>query len=353
MSTRTEDEGTTPTGAVNFTRLDSFMAGELAGDTTSPVTRKQLSGGMSQMTIIYELPGGGEADRLVVRVPPTEGPLDPYEPIVEAKLMTAVGEFGIAAPEVALIEATGEVIGRAFYATRFVSGAMSAEGAFGPNASADRMAEAYVDQLAAIHAVPVHAPGSDGVPLSALLEPMPVKTPAGVLDRWTEAIAARGLRVPAYQDFLRTWLLARMPRDSGAEALVHGDYRLANMLWTEHSDIAAAMDWEEAGIGDPYLDLAWTLMGSVDDDDEVYGLMKRGWILERYAAQTGVEIDRRRLLWWEVAVGWMLLCMNSLAAWFAAATPSRDMRPLLFCFFNRRIATGYLRKIEAYEKAAS
>jgi aminoglycoside phosphotransferase (APT) family kinase protein len=350
-ATSTADDTT----VMDLDRLDRFMAKALTGSEDAPVSRRQLTGGMSQMTIMYRPVGAdgtpaSDQEQLVVRVPPLAGPLEPYDPYVEGTLMTTVGGFGIAVPEVALIEDTGEAIGRPFYVTRFVRGAMTAEGTFGPDADLDRMAKAYVDQLVALHNVPVDQAGVAGVTLSNLLGKMPEKTPAAVIDRWTEAVASRDLRVPVYQQFLREWLLMRRPEDDGRRAVAHGDYRLANMLWSGDSEIAAAMDWEEAGLGDPYADLAWTLIGTFDDDDDVLGLASRRWIIDRYAAQAGIDLDYGRLLWWEVASGWTLLCMNAVAIGSIVRGDMRDVRPLLYCYLNRRIAAGPLRKIEAYEK---
>src|SRR5437588_11457808 len=103
-------------GAVDLDRLDRYMAKALTGDEDGAVSRTQLSGGMSQMTVIYRPIGrdgtpAPDAEQLVVRVAPTSGPLEPYDPVVEATLMTTVGGFGIAAPEVALSEGTGTVHG--------------------------------------------------------------------------------------------------------------------------------------------------------------------------------------------------------------------------------------------------
>jgi len=91
-------------------------------------------------------------------------------------------------------------------------------------------------------------------------------------------------------------------------------------------------------------------MGTFDDDDDVLGLASRGWILDRYATQAGIELDRQRLLWWEVASGWSLLCMNAIASGYIVEGVNRDVRALLYCFLNRRIAGAPLRKIEAYEQ---
>jgi aminoglycoside phosphotransferase (APT) family kinase protein len=349
---------TDDTRAVDLDRLDRFMAAAMLGDEAAPVSRHQLSGGMSQVTVIYSpaQPGGApapDADKLVVRVAPLQGPLEPYDAVAEATLMTTVAGFGIPVPEVALIERTGDAIGRPFYATKFVPGAMSAEGGFGPEAQHDKMAETYVNQLVAVHAVPTEVRGQNGISLSELLSPLPQKTPEAVLERWTRALEERHVRIPAYQQFLRDWLLLRMPQDDGSRALVHGDYRLANMLWTTDSEIAAAMDWEEAGLGDPYSDLAWTLMGTFDDSDDVLGLGSRGWLLDRYATLAGIDLDHQRLLWWEVASGWSLLCMNARACSLIADGPNRDIRPLLYCYLNRRIAGGPLRKIQTYERGRS
>lgn len=329
------------------------MAEMLAGDPSAPVSRRQLSGGLSQMTLAYRLDreDATAADSVVVRIPPTSGPLEPYDSAIEAAVMAAAARFGIAVPEVLMVEESTAKIGRPFYATRFVGGLLTSEGAFGPQADLERMAEAYVDQLAALHAIPVDAPLDDGRSLTELLGESPRKTPAEVLKRWPETLAKRDFEEPAYQQFIRRWLELRMPATGDVDlALVHGDYRLGNMLWTEDSAIAAAMDWEEAGLGDPYYDLAWTLVGSFADEDDVLGLAERRWVIDRYAAQAGITIDPQRLGWWEVACGWSLLCTNAIGVISAAVEAvGLDVRAILYAYLNQRIALGLLPKIERYE----
>lgn len=81
------------------------------------------------------------------------------------------------------------------------------------------------------------------------------------IDRWTKQYRASETEtVPAMEDLI-TWLDANIPADDGQRTLVHGDYRIDNMLF--HKDkpqVSAVLDWELSTTGHPYADLAAVIM---------------------------------------------------------------------------------------------
>jgi aminoglycoside phosphotransferase (APT) family kinase protein len=81
------------------------------------------------------------------------------------------------------------------------------------------------------------------------------------LTRWTGQYRASELRpIPAMEE-LMSWLDANQPPDDGKVALVHGDYRLDNMVFhRERPEIIAVLDWELSTLGHPYADLAYQCM---------------------------------------------------------------------------------------------
>jgi len=90
------------------------------------------------------------------------------------------------------------------------------------------------------------------------------------LTRWSSQYRASELRViPAMED-LMAWLAENLPADDGKTALVHGDYRLDNLVFHhERPEIIAVLDWELSTLGHPYADLAYQCMQLRMPYDEV------------------------------------------------------------------------------------
>jgi len=156
----------------------------------------------------------------------------------------------------------------------------------------ERLPEAMAQELAAIHAIPFSEVG---------FLPSPSQPP------WQEALdlAYRDLDAldephPALEWGLR-WL-ADNPPPSRPLVLVHGDFRIGNLLVTPE-ELVAVLDWEFAHIGDPREDLAWPLVRAWrfgEDRKRLGGIGEVGPFLERYNALTGRGIVEEELFWWEV-----------------------------------------------------
>ncbi|WP_196073206.1 phosphotransferase family protein [Nakamurella alba] len=330
------------TSALDLDALNRHLAAHLGVDP-AVLARTLLSGGLSQSTLLYRVTGQ-DGPGIVVRIPPAVGPLEPYEPEAEARLVSWLGDAGLPVPAVELIEPTGEVIGRPFFASRQVFGEVILDGAHGIGQQRRAaMAQEYLQVLAGVHAVTDDGAGRLGW--------APLKTPTAVLDRWEKSLAATALVLPAYHEYIGRWLVDHRPPEPAHRAVVHGDYRLANVMWEGEDRISAVLDWEEAGLGDPYFDLGWTLMSTFGPDDEVMGLLPRAEFLDRYADLTGTPVDADRLLWWEVAAGWSKMSMDAKAVDLIGAGQYADLRPLLSCYTNRSVAALVLRKVLRSESA--
>jgi aminoglycoside phosphotransferase (APT) family kinase protein len=130
------------------------------------------------------------------------------------------------------------------------------------------------------------------------------------LDRLPQLVAEADGSLPAPFGELRDRLRATMPV-SGEATLVHGDFRLGNVMLARQAPVRVlgVLDWELAGIGDPLADLAYTLATYAVPDEPLHaltalstatradGFPTRDGLARRYAAATGRDLTR--LPWYE------------------------------------------------------
>jgi len=102
---------------------------------------------------------------------------------------------------------------------------------------------------------------------------------------------------------VREWLVANMPADSGRHSILHGDYRIDNVIFDRHDPCAilAVLDWEICALGDPLMDLGNSLAYWVQQDDpeelkqllvqpsNAPGMLTRREILDLYRDRTGLD----------------------------------------------------------------
>lgn len=117
------------------------------------------------------------------------------------------------------------------------------------------------------------------------------------------------------------WLRRHKPA-CARPALLHGDYRMGNFLFTEHdARITAILDWEMARIGDPHADLAWAMnpaYGLRAEDGKTWlvaGLVPEREFLARYQDESGVRVDPATLHYYRVLCGWVQGVIALGTAW--------------------------------------
>jgi aminoglycoside phosphotransferase (APT) family kinase protein len=159
---------------------------------------------------------------------------------------------------------------------------------------ARRCSEALVATLAALHGLPFASLGLEGFG-------RPVGFMQRQLDRWHEQLARGRARPLPELDELGRRLVRSLPV-SGPPAIVHGDYRIDNVMLDEADPgrIVAVLDWEMATIGDPLADLGMLLLGwgeagetFVTDVQELMaqpGFMRRAEVVDAYAALSGRDL---------------------------------------------------------------
>lgn len=148
------------------------------------------------------------------------------------------------------------VLGSAFYVMDHVAGRNITDPSM-PDLDTESRAGVMDEMnrvLASLHQVDIHAVGlSDYGPPGNYFERQ--------LARWTKQYRASETQVIPEMDDLIAALEAQMPPDDGQRGLVHGDYRIDNMIFdAQGTDCRAVLDWELSTIGHPYADLAGVIM---------------------------------------------------------------------------------------------
>lgn len=128
---------------------------------------------------------------------------------------------------------------------------------------------------------------------------------------WWEGILDEheALTEPTVRGALR-WLRRNRPPEPAKPAIVHGDYRSGNFLFTEDGTISAILDWEMCHVGDPLEDVAWGL-------DPFWPITRHFPFdegLARWEAASGMTLDRAALEWWQ-----LFTAVKACAIWTTAA----------------------------------
>jgi aminoglycoside phosphotransferase (APT) family kinase protein len=213
-----------------------------------------ISGGASNLTIGVRV---GDAD-LVVRRPPVGQFLPTANDVSrEYQFLGALRDTPVPVPRVHAFCTDADVIGAPGYVMERLHGVVPHDASPVQQLSADqgrRLSEEFVDVLRAIHAVDIDAVGlGDAAKRTGYLERQ--------VRRWTDQWhRAKETDSPAI-DELAVRLAKALP-DSPPTTVVHGDYRLGNVMLDadDRTRIIGVFDWEMATLGDPLADVGYTLL---------------------------------------------------------------------------------------------
>ncbi len=232
--------------------LDAWLVAHVEG-YRAPSSAKKFASGQSNPTYLLDAASG----RYVLRRKPPGKLLKSAHMIErEFRVLKALESTGFPAPRaLALCEDEG-VIGTAFYLMAFVDGRIFWDPALPELAREDRrpIYEAMNAGLARLHAIDPAAAalGDYGKPGNYF---------ARQLQRWTEQYRASETKTIDDMDHLIAWLGQRVPADDGRVALVHGDWRIDNMIFDARApSLSAVLDWELSTLGHPFADLAYQCM---------------------------------------------------------------------------------------------
>ncbi|MFQ5381319.1 MAG: phosphotransferase family protein [Dehalococcoidia bacterium] len=122
------------------------------------------------------------------------------------------------------------------------------------------------------------------------------------LSRWEQIIDEEELSPQPIARAGIRWLRNNPPPPAQRVSVVHGDYRVGNILCNEDGTIRGVVDWEMAHLGDPIEDLAWSFNESWQwaGDGRPGGIVERETAIALWEQATGLTADRKALHWWEV-----------------------------------------------------
>lgn len=260
-----------------------------------PLQFDRVAGGHSCLTYVV-IDATGE--RRVLRRPPLGTVLDSAHDVArEHRVMAALDGTGVPVPRMLGLCADLDVNGAPFYVMSHVAGVVVHDAAdvverLPSEESRRRAAESLVDALVALHGVNVEAVGLGDL-----------RRPTTFIDRqlkrWSRQWEASRTRDLPGMDVLRTWLYERRPAEPRV-GIVHGDYRLGNLIHGEDGTVRAILDWELCSVGDPLADVSYLLNSWLSRDEvapdrpaaasSAPGFPTRAEIAERYAAQSGRDL---------------------------------------------------------------
>lgn len=218
-----------------------------------PVTAEKFAGGQSNPTFLLTHAGGKAVLR---KKPPGQLLKSAHAVDREYRVMKALGPTDVPVPDMYVLCEDDAVIGTAFFVMQYVEGRVIWDPAMPEATPADRAGvyDAMNAALAALHLVDIAKVGlSDfGKPGNYF---------ARQLARWTENYRASETETIPEMDRLIAWLQQALPADDGRASLVHGDYRIDNMLFAHDAPrLLAIVDWELSTVGHPFADLAYQCM---------------------------------------------------------------------------------------------
>lgn len=232
--------------------LFAFLSGRVEGFDPSDARLRQFQGGQSNPTYLIE----SSARRFVLRKKPP-GKLLPSAHMVERehRAMAALAGTGVPVPTVRLLCEDEAIAGTPFYVMDYVEGRVLTDTSLSALPRDQRRAtyEALAETLAALHRVD---PSSVGLADFGKTENYVGRQ----VDRWTKQyLAAKTDDLPE-MDALMAWLPEHAPKGDET-AIVHGDFRLGNMIYhPTEPRVIAVLDWELSTLGHPLADLAYAAL---------------------------------------------------------------------------------------------
>ncbi len=266
-------------------------------DARPPLRFERLPGGRSNLTYRVRDAAGGD---FVLRRPPLHGVLQSAHDMArEHRIIAALAATEVPVPAALGLCEDPAVTGAPFYLMAYVDGAVPSDeatvvAAFDEQARA-AAADSLVDALVALHGV-----DPDAVGLGTL------GRREGYLERqlrrWKRQLEQSRTRELPVLDEVHRRLEAAVPAQVGPARVVHGDYRLDNVILSPAGRVLAVLDWELCTLGDPLADVGLLLVYWAEPGDTALplgtaptrlpGFPPRAALTAAYAARSGRAVDQ-------------------------------------------------------------
>ena len=272
--------------------LAAYLQAHIAG-FRGPLAATKFKGGQSNPTYLLEAASGKYVLR---RKPPGMLLASAHAVDREYRVLGALADSAVPVAHALHLCADETVIGSMFYIMEYVPGRIFWDPTL-PELDADARAAyflAAIDTLIALTEVDVAATGLTdyGKPGNYF---------SRQVARWTEQYRAAETERLDAMEALIGWLPAAVPPDDGRVALVHGDFRIDNLIWQADAPrVAAIVDWELSTLGHPHADLAYFCMalrlprhgllpGLAGIDRAALGIPEEPAMIDRYVAASGLD----------------------------------------------------------------
>jgi aminoglycoside phosphotransferase (APT) family kinase protein len=291
-------------------KVTAWLTAHLAG-LTAPLTFDAITGGHSNLT--YKVTDAASRS-VVLRRPPLGAVLaTAHDMGREHRIISALAKTKVPVPPALALCTDDSVNGAPFYVMDFVQGAvLDAPGIVRhtlPDPATRRvLSESVLDALVALHTLDPASVGlGDLGRTEAYLDRQ--------LTRWrTQWDKSKTRELASMEETYD--LLVRAKPEQKYTGIVHGDYRLGNMLSTADGRVAAVLDWELCTLGDTLADVGYLMNNWADADEEgpsqavqmptsIGGFLSRAEFLAEYTRRSGHSVEGveyyRAFQWWRLA----------------------------------------------------
>lgn len=272
-------------------RLIRYLTSNVPG-FEGPMTVEKFPGGQSNPTFLLNARSGRYVLR---RQPPGELLKSAHAVDREFRVLDALASTPVPVAKAWHLCLDRDVIGSLFYVMSFEEGRIFWNPALPGIAAHQRGAlyDALIESMAALHDVDIDAVGLSDYGRHANY----FERQIGI---WTKQYRAAELdNVPAMEALI-DWLPVHCPSESGTPSLVHGDFRMDNLIFDRDTPvIRAILDWELSTLGNPLADLAYFctclrlppdryIPGLAGLDREALGIPEEAALVERYCERRGI-----------------------------------------------------------------
>ncbi|MGY0636346.1 MAG: phosphotransferase [Paraglaciecola chathamensis] len=275
-------------------RLATYLAEHIPG-FSGPVTATKFAGGQSNPTFKLQT---ANTTYVLRRQPPGKLLKSAHAVDREYRVIKALENTDVPVAKVYHLCEDTDVIGSMFYVMEFMDGNVYWDSSL-PDVNDTQTRRTMYQNMVKVMAT-MHCVNVDEVGLGDYGRPGNYFERQ--ISRWTKQYRLSEIQVIPEMDTLIAWLEANIPADDGKVSLVHGDYRMDNLMFAKDStDIIAVLDWELSTLGHPYADLAYQCMqlrlpdnvgkatGLGDVDRAELGIPSEEEYVAQYCELVGIE----------------------------------------------------------------